>query len=73
MNTFKASGNAGSTFGKTAKEAALAYFEEYPKSRKCDVSEGIQDGIFFTIAYGIGKKSPTIRDVTKKQAMAMEE
>jgi len=72
MNTFKAFGKTGTACGATAKEAALNYFEKFPTSRKCDVSEGVQYGPFFTLALRIGGKSTSLYGITKKQALLME-
>lgn len=71
MKAFQAYGNAGKVTKPTAKEAAKAYFEVFPKSRKCDVIEGTDDGQFFTVSYGRkseGKWPTSYKDVTKKTA-----
>lgn len=73
MKIFKAFGKSGTATGHSVKTAALAYFEKFPKSRKCDVREGVQDGQFFTLSLSVGCKSSTIYGITKKQADAMDD
>lgn len=68
---FQAYGNAGRVTKPTAREAAAAYFEQWPTSRKCNVVQGETDGAFFTVSYGRaseGKWPTTHKDVTKKTA-----
>ena len=48
VKVFKASGNAGHVTRETAKEAAIAYFEEFPKSRKCNIIQGEIEGEFLS-------------------------
>lgn len=72
---FQATGKAGSVVRQTAREAAVAYFESFPTSRKCNVVEGHTDGPFFVITYGRkseGKWPLSFKDVTKKQAHTLE-
>lgn len=60
----------------TAKEAALAFFEQNPMKRKCDVVEGEKDGDFFTVACSLSGKTvrpQRWRDVTKKAALNLPE
>lgn len=71
---FQAYGNAGTVTKSTAREAATAYFEAFPKSRKCSVIEGETDGQFFTVTYGRkseGQWPESYKDVTKKQAATL--
>lgn len=71
---FQAHGAAGSVVRPTAKEAAIAYFEAYPKSRKCSVIEGSFDGHFFTVRYGrasLGQWPQSYKDVTKANAATL--
>lgn len=75
MKAFQAHGNAGTMTRTTPKEAALAYFEAYPKSRKCNVIEGEQDGAFFVVRYGRqseGNWPKSFKDVTKKSIDVIE-
>lgn len=74
VKAFQAYGNAGKVTRATAKEAAVAYFETFPKSRKCDVTEGTVDGNFFTVRYGRASEGDwpqSFKDVTKKQAATL--
>ena len=72
MKAFKAYGKAGHVITRTtARDAAAAYFAEFPASRKCSVSEGVLDGPFFVIAYGPGKNPFYAKDVTKKQVAGL--
>lgn len=66
MNAFQARGTNGSVIAPTAKEAAILFFAEYPKARKCDINEGTQDGRFFEVAYGRNVTTLKLKDVTKK-------
>lgn len=66
MNAFQAISNKGTALGMTAKEAAIAYFEKFPTSRKCDIREGVLDGNFFQVAYGRNVTTLKLKDVTKK-------
>lgn len=68
MKQYQAYGMAGSVVDATPRRAAAAYFSNYPKSRKCDVIEGVQDGHFFTVTYGKaseGKWPSSYKGVTK--------
>lgn len=74
MKAFQAYATGGTNVTRpTANEAAVAFFEQNPSKRKCDVIEGELDGHFFTICYGIGRegKPKSWRDVTKKTAQAL--
>ena len=67
MKAFKAYGKAGHVTRSTARDAAAAYFAEFPTSRKCSVIEGETDGRFFVTTYGPGKNPFCATDVAKKQ------
>ena len=67
MKAFKAYGKAGHATRSTARDAAAAYFAEFPTSRKCSVIEGETDGTFFVTTYGTGKNPFYAKDVAKKQ------
>ena len=68
---FQAYGNAGRINKPTAKQAALAYFQAFPKSRKCNVVEGKVEGNFFVVTYGrtsTGDWPQSFKGVTKTTA-----
>ena len=71
MKAFKAHGKAGYVTRSTARDAAAAYFAEFPTSRKCSVIEGETDGLFFVTTYGHGKAHFYAKDVTKKQVAGL--
>ena len=68
MKAYKAYGKAGHVTRATPREAAEAYFAEFPASRKCSVTEGVTDGPFFVTTYGPGETPFHAGHVTKKQA-----
>lgn len=75
MKAFQAYGNAGKVIRDTAPDAAVAYFEQFPNSRKCNVIEGTVSDNFFTVRYGrasTGDWPKSYKDVTKKQAAELE-
>lgn len=75
VTQFQAYGNAGKAYGDTAKQAGAAYFEKFPKSRKCNIVQGSFDGYFFTVTYGrvsAGEWPKSYKDVTKKALQTME-
>lgn len=66
---FQAYSVHGGVTASTPKEAAILYFEKFPKSRKCDVIQGTIDGHFFTVAYGrasLGQWPTSWKEITKK-------
>ena len=67
MKAYKAYGKDGHVTRGTPREAAEAYFAEFPASRKCSVTEGETDGSFFVITYVPGTAHFYAKDVTKKQ------
>lgn len=74
--SFRAYGKPGYVTRNTPKEAALAYFAEFPTSRKCDIQEGMLDGVFFTVTYNLhvgGVKPLRFKDVSKKTANTIGE
>ena len=74
MRAFQAYGAAGRATEPTARAAALAYFERFPNSRKCDVVQGETDGVFFTVTYGrasLGQWPESYKSVTKKSAATL--
>jgi len=76
MKEFQAYGNAGRVTKSSPRQAALAYFEQFPSSRKCNVVEGKTDGHFFTVTYGRtsnGEWPQSYKDVTKKTANNLPE
>jgi hypothetical protein len=53
MKAYRASAKGG--FGVTAttpRDAALAFFANWPTKRKCSIVEGETDGTFFSVTYG---------------------
>ena len=71
MKAYKAYGKAGHVTRGTPREAAEAYFAEFPASRKCSVTEGETDGPFFVTTYDPGKAHFYAKDVTKKQVAGL--
>lgn len=68
---FQAYGKAGRVTKATPRQAAMAYFQQFPTSRKCDIVEGETDGNFFTVKYGRasnGEWPQSFKEVTKKTA-----
>lgn len=72
MKAYQAYAKGAQTKAKDSpRAAAVAFFEQHPTRRKCDVIEGTVDGAFFTISYGRaseGKWPSSWKDVTKKTA-----
>lgn len=61
--------NYGNVTRNTPRQAAQDFFDKHPKARKCNVTEGVEDGIFFTVTYGRaseGQWPQSWKDVTKK-------
>jgi len=54
MRVFKAFGTKGSVVAETARDAAIAFFEEHPSARKCDVCEGYLENGRFILVLGKG-------------------
>lgn len=55
----------------TPRQAAEQFFQRHPERRKCNVTEGRVDGMFFVTTYGRaadGEWSQRWADVTKKTA-----
>lgn len=76
MRAYQAYGNAGRVTGNTPREAASLYFERFPSSRKCNIDQGEQDGVFFTVTYGrasLGEWPASYKDVTKKTIGSLPE
>lgn len=73
MNAFQAYATGGiKVIRPTAKEAALAFFEQNQGKRKCNVIQGTTDDHFFTVKYGRvseGNWPQSWKDVTKKTAL----
>lgn len=68
---YQAYGTAGRVTKSTPRQAATAYFQQFPTSRKCDVVEGEQSEHFFTVKYGRasnGEWPKSFKAVTKKTA-----
>lgn len=76
MKAYQAYSKAGRITRDTARAAAMAYFDSFPASRKCNVVEGKTDGPFFRITYGrssFGEWPKNYKDATKKTAQALPE
>ena len=71
MKAYKAYGKAGHVTRGTPREAAEAYFAEFPSSRKCSVIEGETDGRFFVTTYDPRKAHFYAKDVTKNQVAGL--
>jgi hypothetical protein len=68
-NAFQAYSKHGKTTAKTARQAAISFFNTFPQARKCDVIQGQDDGQFFTVTYGRtseGRWPLSFKDITKK-------
>lgn len=58
-----------SAVAATARQAAKDFFAKNPRARKCNVTQGEDDGRFFTVIYGRaseGKWPANWKDVTPK-------
>ena len=69
MKAYRAYGTNCNATAATPRQAAEAFFAQYPNKRKCSVIEGELDGHFFTVSYGRaseGKWPSSWKDVTKK-------
>ena len=74
MKAYQAWGPAGKVTGDTPANAATLYFQKFPRARKCDVTEGEDDGVFFTVTYGRksdGQWPRSWKNVTKKMASTL--
>ena len=60
---------------ETAREAATEFFTQFPKRRKCNVTEGKIDGNFFVVAMSSDPKvrGRSFKDVTKKMVDTLPE
>jgi len=69
QKAFQAYANDCSASALSAKKAAQKFFTNFPSKRKCNVTEGVVDGNFFTVTYGRksdGEWPQSFRNVTKK-------
>ena len=57
----------------TPRAAALAFFQTWPTKRKCSITEGVSEGIFFTVTYTYGNPPKRWKDVTSKTAATLPE
>ena len=71
MKVFQAYGAGSSVTAKTPRQAAAKFFACYPRKRKCSVTEGEADGMFFSVAYGFGRWPQRWSDVTKGQVLTL--
>lgn len=61
--------NHGNRVADTPRQAAKDFFAHNPKARKCNVIQGVANGIFFTVTYGRASKGEwpeSYKDVTRK-------
>jgi hypothetical protein len=67
---YRASGTRGAGVTRnTPRAAALAFFEQFPDRRQCNIVQGETDGDFFTVRYGrasTGEWPETWKNVTRK-------
>lgn len=73
---YQAYGKAGQVTADTPRAAAVAYFDRFPSSRKCNVMAGTVDGPFFTVTVRLGATNgapQSWRDVTKRGALELPE
>lgn len=69
MKEYQAYSPHGRVTRNSPQAAAVAFFAQFPKARKCNIVEGTTDGPFFTVTYGRlseGKWPYTAKDVTRK-------
>lgn len=70
MKSYQAYHDRDSVIAETPRAAAAAFFDAYPRRRKCNIIEGVKDGYFFTVTYGRSSEGNwplSLKDVTKKQ------
>lgn len=63
---FQAYAESNNCTHETAQGAVIAFFQQFPKRRKCNIIEGKIDGSFFSVAYGPNNRPRSFKDVTKK-------
>jgi hypothetical protein len=71
---YKAAGKAGHVTRATPRDAATAYFESFPTSRKCDVQEGKREGGMFTVSFTLTDKATwpaRWENITKKTVASL--
>ncbi|TJW14414.1 MAG: hypothetical protein E5W82_10585 [Mesorhizobium sp.] len=70
---YQAYGKGSQITRDTPRAAALAYFEQEPNRRKCDVTAGRSEGGFFTRIYSLrhGTGPTNWSDVTPKTALEL--
>ena len=72
---YQAFGVGGCTAtAQTPRAAALKFFQRYPGKRKCSVTQGWEDGQFFTVIYGRtseGDWPQHWKDITFKTAQSL--
>lgn len=73
MKAFQAYAKGASVTGITPRAAARKFFERFPERRKCNVTEGETDGMFFTVRYGRNERPQRWTDVTKKMVETLPE
>lgn len=67
---YQASATGCHTTAETPRKAAEKFFTMFPSKRKCNVTQGEADGIFFVMRISLASNSSTWpsrwKDVTKK-------
>ena len=74
QKAFQAYASGCTVTARSARKAAQLFFGTYPNKRKCNVTEGAVDGVFFCVTYGRksdGEWPQSFRDVTKKSVDAL--
>ena len=72
---FKAYAKDCAINAETPHAAAVAFFDTFPNKRKCNIIEGVVDGVFFTVTFGLtrgGKWPSCYKDVTRKTLINLE-
>lgn len=55
---------------ESPRSAAAKFYKLFPKARKCNIVEGTNDGVFFTVTYGRlsnGEWPRFYKNVTRKE------
>lgn len=68
MTEFQAYSDKCTAYGATPRAAAENFYSQFPNKRKCNITEGVRNGGFFTVAYNRDKWPRSYKDVTKKAA-----
>ncbi len=63
---FQAYANGDTCTSETPKAAAIAFFEQFPNRRKCNLIEGKINGAFFEVTYDPKAWPKSYKNITKK-------